>query len=116
MMGNVAEWAADCQHPDYQGAPTDGSAWRDGCETEGDDFITRGGSFAASRQVLRSASRTMRAAPTPAAWAKASPLQKTSAPTRQAHAPMPDSWRRWKQRSGARVKGARERRAGEATR
>jgi hypothetical protein len=26
---------------------------------------------------------------------------------------MPDSWRRWKQRSGARVKGVRERRRGE---
>jgi formylglycine-generating enzyme required for sulfatase activity len=72
MMSNVAEWVADCQHPDYQGALTDGSAWRDGCETEGDDFITRSGSFAASRQVLRSAARAMRAAPTPAAWAKAS--------------------------------------------
>ncbi|NHF68037.1 formylglycine-generating enzyme family protein [Xanthomonas hortorum] len=57
MMGNVAEWVADCQHPDYQGAPNDGSAWRDNCEVEGDYFITRGGSFASSRQVLRSAAR-----------------------------------------------------------
>ncbi|KQQ82496.1 hypothetical protein ASF73_19595 [Xanthomonas sp. Leaf131] len=48
---------ADCQHPDYQGAPNDGSAWRDNCEVEGDYFITRGGSFASSRQVLRSAAR-----------------------------------------------------------
>jgi formylglycine-generating enzyme required for sulfatase activity len=27
MVGNVMEWVQDCYHPDYQGAPTDGSAW-----------------------------------------------------------------------------------------
>lgn len=27
MHGNVYEWVADCQHDDYVGAPTDGSAW-----------------------------------------------------------------------------------------
>ena len=57
MMGNVAEWVADCQHPDYRGAPADGSVWRSACEAEGDYFITRGGSYSASRQVLRSAAR-----------------------------------------------------------
>ncbi|MCC8493723.1 SUMF1/EgtB/PvdO family nonheme iron enzyme [Xanthomonas hortorum pv. gardneri] len=57
MMGNVAEWVADCQHPDYRGAPNDGSAWRNNCEGEGDYFSTRGGSFASSRKVLRSAAR-----------------------------------------------------------
>ncbi|KQQ91790.1 formylglycine-generating enzyme family protein [Massilia sp. Leaf139] len=57
VMGNVAEWVADCQHPDYEGAPIDGSAWTRGCETEGDYFITRGGSYSSSRQVLRSAAR-----------------------------------------------------------
>ncbi len=57
MMGNVAEWVADCQHADYRGAPADGSAWRSACEAEGDYFITRGGSYSASRQVLRSAAR-----------------------------------------------------------
>ena len=57
MMGNVAEWVADCQHPDYQGAPADGSPWRAGCVAEGDYFITRGGSYSSSRQVLRSAAR-----------------------------------------------------------
>ncbi|TBV11408.1 chromophore maturation protein PvdO [Stutzerimonas kirkiae] len=33
MHGNVYEWVADCEHPDYIGAPTDGSAWVDdqGC-------------------------------------------------------------------------------------
>lgn len=27
MHGNVYEFVADCKHPDYVGAPTDGSAW-----------------------------------------------------------------------------------------
>lgn len=57
VMGNVAEWVADCQHPDYKGAPGDGSAWTRDCEVEGDYFITRGGTYSSSRQVLRSAAR-----------------------------------------------------------
>ena len=27
MLGNAWEWTADCWHPSYVGAPTDGSAW-----------------------------------------------------------------------------------------
>ena len=27
MLGNVWEWVEDCGHPDYSGAPSDGSAW-----------------------------------------------------------------------------------------
>jgi formylglycine-generating enzyme required for sulfatase activity len=27
MVGNVAEWTEDCYQGDYNGAPTDGSAW-----------------------------------------------------------------------------------------
>ncbi len=27
MLGNVPEWCQDTWHPDYKGAPTDGSAW-----------------------------------------------------------------------------------------
>ena len=57
MMGNVAEWVADCQHGDYAGAPTDGTAWIKGCDADGDYFITRGGSYSSSRQLLRSAAR-----------------------------------------------------------
>lgn len=34
MHGNVYEWVADCWHPDYTGAPTDGSAWIDGGNCE----------------------------------------------------------------------------------
>ena len=42
MHGNVAEWCQDTKHPDYEGAPTDGSAW----ETYGEDRrIFRGGSW-----------------------------------------------------------------------
>jgi formylglycine-generating enzyme required for sulfatase activity len=57
VMGNVAEWVADCQHADYHGAPADGTAWLATCQLEGDYFITRGGSYSTSRQVLRSAAR-----------------------------------------------------------
>jgi formylglycine-generating enzyme required for sulfatase activity len=30
MLGNVWEWCEDNWHPDYHGAPNDGSAWRGG--------------------------------------------------------------------------------------
>jgi formylglycine-generating enzyme required for sulfatase activity len=33
MLGNVWEVVGDCYHNTYQGAPTDGSAWMEGCET-----------------------------------------------------------------------------------
>src|SRR5262249_7097432 len=40
--GNVESWTQDCDHDDYSGAPTDGSAW-----TAGDCFrrVVRGGSW-----------------------------------------------------------------------
>ena len=43
MTGNVLEWAEDCWHNNYVGAPSDGSAWI----TEGDcdKRIARGGSW-----------------------------------------------------------------------
>lgn len=43
MQGNAWEWVTDCNHKDYVGAPTDGSAWLDegGCQFS----IIRGGSF-----------------------------------------------------------------------
>jgi formylglycine-generating enzyme len=46
MAGNVEEWVADCWHDDYNGAPTDGTAWTTKCG-EGDDLdrILRGGSW-----------------------------------------------------------------------
>jgi formylglycine-generating enzyme required for sulfatase activity len=34
MHGNVYEWVADCEHNDYIGAPTNGSAWVDNANCE----------------------------------------------------------------------------------
>jgi formylglycine-generating enzyme required for sulfatase activity/predicted Ser/Thr protein kinase len=42
MLGNVFEWVEDCWHPDYQGAPTDGSPWVAGDCSQHD---MRGGSW-----------------------------------------------------------------------
>ena len=54
MHGNVFEWPQDCWNDDYQGAPSDGSAWESGdCSRR----ILRSGSWAASPGILRSASR-----------------------------------------------------------
>jgi len=54
MAGNVWQWMQDCYHPDYNGAPTDGSAWISGdCSVR----IIRGGSWTVNPRVLRSASR-----------------------------------------------------------
>jgi formylglycine-generating enzyme required for sulfatase activity len=42
MLGNIWEWTADCSNPNYEGAPTDGSAWMTG---DCDGHATRGGSY-----------------------------------------------------------------------
>lgn len=42
MIGNLEEWTADCWHPTYTGAPTDGSAWAENACTH---RVTRGGSW-----------------------------------------------------------------------
>ena len=42
MAGNLHEWVRDWYHPDYTGAPTDGSAWE---EPAGSYRVYRGGSF-----------------------------------------------------------------------
>ncbi len=43
MLGNVSEWTVDCWNKSYEGAPKDGSAWRDGsCAMR----VHRGGSWA----------------------------------------------------------------------
>jgi formylglycine-generating enzyme required for sulfatase activity len=55
MAGNVFQWVEDCEHNDYNGAPTDGSAWISGaCNSR----VTRGGSWFVSPENLRSARRT----------------------------------------------------------
>ena len=55
MHGNVWEWVQDCWNDDYEGAPTDGSAWTGGdCGRR----VIRGGSWDDGARLLRSASRS----------------------------------------------------------
>jgi formylglycine-generating enzyme required for sulfatase activity/tetratricopeptide (TPR) repeat protein len=56
MHGNVWEWTEDCWHPNYNGAPTDGSAWT----SERNCFyrVVRGGSWLAGPSPLRAAFRS----------------------------------------------------------
>jgi len=42
MYGNVWEWVQDSGHPNYNGAPADGSAWEDAGATS---RVARGGSY-----------------------------------------------------------------------
>ena len=62
MVGNVWEWVEDCFHDNYNGAPTDGSAWIEGgnCKFR----VVRGGAwdFPAVSSALRSATGTPPAA------------------------------------------------------
>ena len=57
MSGNVWEWMQDCWHDNYNGAPTDGSAWEEkdsnGCARR----VIRGGCASTSASFLRSTSR-----------------------------------------------------------
>jgi formylglycine-generating enzyme required for sulfatase activity len=55
MHGNVFEWVEDTSHRNYNGAPTDGSAWLQG----GDDSrrVVRGGGWYLDPQFLRAAYR-----------------------------------------------------------
>ncbi|HEY6528492.1 MAG TPA: formylglycine-generating enzyme family protein, partial [Cellvibrionaceae bacterium] len=54
MHGNVWEWVEDCWHANYDGAPTDGSAWVDGnCDIR----VLRGGAWDYPSNGMRSANR-----------------------------------------------------------
>ena len=54
VLGNVWEWVEDCQNDSYDGAPTDGSAWRSGdCQIR----VPRGGSWYYIPGHVRSANR-----------------------------------------------------------
>jgi formylglycine-generating enzyme required for sulfatase activity len=56
VQGNAWEWVVDCNHKDYEGAPTDGRAWID---TEDCLFaIIRGGSYL---NLVQRSSTTVRA-------------------------------------------------------
>jgi formylglycine-generating enzyme required for sulfatase activity len=54
MHGNVWEWCQDTWHSNYDGAPTDGSAWVD---DNNNSHLLRGGSWNSSPQNCRSACR-----------------------------------------------------------
>jgi len=56
MHGNVWEWCLDHWHENYQGAPSDGSAWNVG--GEGDRRVRRGGSWGYDPRYCRSACRS----------------------------------------------------------
>ena len=67
MHGNVAEWVQDCWHENYEGAPSDGSAWTSSCQVgdDNEDYnhetgfrVCRGGSWYGNTWNLYSASRT----------------------------------------------------------
>ena len=55
MHGNVWEWCADHWHSNYDGAPTDGSAWLSSDESK--SRLLRGGSWYVTPWDCRSASR-----------------------------------------------------------
>ncbi len=56
VSGNVWEWVADCWHPEYSGAPTDGGAWM----SPGDCNLRmlRSGSVKSTADQLRTTFRT----------------------------------------------------------
>jgi formylglycine-generating enzyme required for sulfatase activity len=55
MVGNVASWTLDCVHNNYDGAPTDGSAWLAGGSCKG--HVLRSASWYATPDIIRSAFR-----------------------------------------------------------
>ena len=62
MHGNVWEWVEDCNNNNYDGAPTDGSAWTvDITQPQGGSCVfrvNRGGAFNNDFRGLRSANRS----------------------------------------------------------
>ncbi len=54
MHGNVWEWVQDIYHGNYNGAPTDGSAWESG---SGSAHVDRGGMWSGNLGCCRSANR-----------------------------------------------------------
>jgi formylglycine-generating enzyme required for sulfatase activity len=59
VHGNAWEWVQDCWHPNYEGAPVDGSAWLAEDNGECDLRVLRGGGITASVTHLVSVNRTL---------------------------------------------------------
>lgn len=55
VNGNAWEWTQDCWHDNYQGAPSDGSAWESDCVEK--HRVVRGGGWINYPQLARSAYR-----------------------------------------------------------
>ena len=55
MHGNVWEWCQDVWHENYNGAPTDGSAWEKGGDSQ--SRLQRGGSWSSNSRNCRCANR-----------------------------------------------------------
>jgi formylglycine-generating enzyme required for sulfatase activity len=58
MHGNVWEWCLDYWHDNYEGAPTDGSAWIEFENSNNANWILRGGSWYSDPKKCRSAYRS----------------------------------------------------------
>lgn len=77
VHGNIYVWTSDCWRQDYQGAPTDGSAWSSGdCSYR----AIRGGSWDYDGRYLRSASRLGYPTSTRANWLGLRVARSSSAP------------------------------------
>jgi formylglycine-generating enzyme required for sulfatase activity len=57
MVGNVWEWTEDCSHSNYNGAPTDGSAWLEDTGGDCSAHVVRAGSWYVTPDNVRSAYR-----------------------------------------------------------
>ena len=55
--GNVLEWVEDCWHDNYNGAPVEGSAWKEAGSGNCNQRVVRGGSWRGRPVDLRSSSR-----------------------------------------------------------
>ena len=60
VHGNVYDWVEDCWNENYDGAPSDGSAWLTGnCDRR----VLRGGAFSRTAQTARSSARLWSGSP-----------------------------------------------------
>ena len=55
--GNVTEWVQDCYHDNYNGAPSDGTAWEPKAPEQCAQRVIRGGSWHSTPRNLRSSYR-----------------------------------------------------------